>query len=100
MDKLENQVNRGARAESLLADPLFSEAREHIEAELYRLFKSAVPTDIEALAQIKSMQYMHDKYIAFLKTVVQDGKIAKLEVERKARHSASEFGYREYRPKS
>ncbi len=59
------------------------EAREHIEAELWRLFKTAVPTDAEALSQIKSMQYMHAKYEAFLKACINDGKLATLEVERK-----------------
>jgi len=82
-DKLEDQINRGARANALLNDPLMQEAREHIEAELWRLFKSAVPTDADALSQIKGMQYMHAKYEAFLSKVIQDGKLAQLEVERK-----------------
>lgn len=80
---LDDKVNRAARANALLSDPLMQEAKEHIEAELWRLFKSAVPTDAEALSQIKAMQYMHGKYEAFLKQVIQDGKLAQLEIERK-----------------
>lgn len=81
-DKLQNDVERGNRAAQIMADPVMVQAREHIEAELWRLFKAAVPTDFEALSQIKSMQYMHVKYEAFLKTCIQDGKLATLEIER------------------
>lgn len=81
--KLDQDIDRGIRANAILTDPLMVEAREHIEAELWRLFKTAVPTDAEALSQIKSMQYMHAKYEAFLKACINDGKLATLEVERK-----------------
>jgi hypothetical protein len=94
MDKKETEIAAGQRAEQILTDPVFIAAREHIDAELYRLFTSAVPTDLEALSQIKAMQYMHGKYLQYLQKVVNDGKLAKLDVERKPRHSASEFGYR------
>jgi uncharacterized membrane-anchored protein YjiN (DUF445 family) len=81
--KLDKDAERGNRAEAILSDPIMVEAREHIESELWRLFKSSVPTDTEALSQIKAMQYMHAKYEAFLKSCVQDGKIARIEIERK-----------------
>jgi hypothetical protein len=82
VDKLQTAVDRGHRAQNIVRDDLFVEAKAHIEAELFRLFKSATPTDTESLVQIKSMQYMHDKYVAFLHRAVQDGKIAQLEIER------------------
>lgn len=91
MDKLEHTANKGSRAESLLNDPLMVEAREHIDAELYRLFKAAVPTDIEALSQIKSMQYMHLKYEAFMKQCISDGKMARIEIERKKKTFKQRF---------
>lgn len=94
MDKRETEINAGIKAESILADPVFIAAKEHIEAEIFRLFTQAAPTDVEALSQIKAMQYMHGKYLDYLKQVVNSGKIAKLEVGRKPRHSATEFGYR------
>lgn len=82
-DKLQSDIERGHKAEQIMADPLMIEAREHIEAELWRLFKAAVPTDFEALSQIKSMQYMHTKYEAFLRACINDGKLATLELDRK-----------------
>lgn len=82
-DKLETAINRAAKAETIMADPVMIEAREHIDAELYRLFKATIPTDTEALSQIRGMQYMHTKYEAFLKQCITDGKLAKLELERR-----------------
>lgn len=89
--KLDQDIERGIRANAIMTDPVMAEAREHIEAELWRLFKSAVPTDFEALSQIKSMQYMHAKYEAFLKTCINDGKLATLEVERKKKSLKERF---------
>lgn len=89
--KLDQDIERGIRANSIMTDPVMIEAREHIEAELWRLFKSAVPTDFEALSQIKSMQYMHAKYEAFLKICINDGKLATLEVERKKKTLKERF---------
>jgi hypothetical protein len=77
------KAQRGYRAQELLNDPLIVEAKAHIEAELWRLFRSAVPSDAESLAFIKSMQYMHDKYFAFLTNAVNDGKLAQVEIERR-----------------
>ena len=90
-DKLQHDIDRANRAEQIMNDPLMVEARETIEAELWRLFKSSVPTDFEALSQIKSMQYMHTKYEAFLKTCISDGKLARMELERKKKSLRERF---------
>lgn len=78
----ENDINRAVRADTLLKDPLITEAQEHIEAEFWRLFKTLAPSDTEGLAQLKGMQYLHEKYLSFLKSVVNQGKLAKLELNR------------------
>jgi hypothetical protein len=91
MDKLETQVIRGQRASELLSDPLMIEARTHIDAELWRLFRAAVPTDTDALQQIKAMEYMHGKYLAFLKSAVNDGKMATMEIESKKKSVLDHF---------
>ena len=82
-DKLQTDIERAARAEQIMNDPLMVEARETIEAELWRLFKTAVPTDFEALSQIKSMQYMHK--------CISDGKLARMELERKKKTLRERF---------
>lgn len=84
-DKLQREINRGDRARTLLADELIAEARTHMEAELWRLFKETGPQDAQTLTYIKAMQYFHAKYFGFLERAVTDGKMAraKLEIEKK-----------------
>jgi len=85
MDKTEAKISRARRAGELLADPLIVEAQKHIEDELYRLFCETAPTDTQALVEIKGMQYMHVKYLAFLRAAVTDGKLAKYELDAQAK---------------
>lgn len=80
---IEKDFERGQRAERLLNDDLVKEARAHIESEIIRLFKAATPTDIEALSQIKAMEYFSGKFFAFLERTVKDGRIAQFELERR-----------------
>ncbi len=88
---LDKSINRGLRADSLLKDQLITEAREHIEAELWRMFKEATPSDNESLAFIKGMQYFHAKYFAFFERAVNDGKMAKLNLENKKKTLKERF---------
>jgi hypothetical protein len=92
MDKTEADYQRGRRAKEIAEDPLFSEASAHIEAELWRLFSECALTDIDAMAQIKAMQYVHLKYLAFLNRCINDGNVARMDIERKPRHTRQEFG--------
>ena len=82
-DKTEREIQRGERAKRLLADDLVSEAKAHIEAELWRLFKDASPDDTYALQHIKGMQYFHAKYYAFWESAVTNGKLASISLEAK-----------------
>lgn len=72
-------------------DPIMLEAAAHIDAELWRLFKNAAPTDSQALSEIKAMEYMHGKYQSFLKLCIQDGKLARMEIERKKKTLKERF---------
>jgi hypothetical protein len=84
-DKLQRDIERGEQAKRLLADPLIAEAREHAEAELWRLFKETTPQDKETLAHIKGMQYFHAKYFAFFQQAITNGKLAAINLESKKR---------------
>lgn len=83
MDKLEDSIRRGHKAKQLLDEELIKEAHEHIESELWRLFKETSPSDKASLEHIKSMQYFHVKYWAYLQKVLTDGKIAQINLEAK-----------------
>ena len=80
-DKLAQEIDRGERAKRILADELITEAKEHIEAELWRMFKETTPQDAETLKFVKGMQYFHGKYFAFFTKAVTDGKIAQINAE-------------------
>jgi hypothetical protein len=80
---IEKDIERAKRAELILNDDLIKEAREQIEAECWRLFKTLSPDDSEGLMQVKGIQYLNAKYWAFLQAVIQNGTLAKLELERK-----------------
>lgn len=83
MDKLQRDIERGHRVKRLLEDPLLVEAKEHIEAELWRVFKDVGPQDVDSLKHVKAMQYFHAKYFAFLEKAVTDGKLAQINLEAK-----------------
>ena len=78
----DEKIQRAHRAKALSDDPIMAEATAHIEAECWRLFKTFAPTDTEGIMQVKAVQYMHEKYLNFLKQVIADGKMAQLEVDR------------------
>lgn len=82
-DKAEADIQRGDRAKIILNDDLVSEARAHIDAELWRLFKDATPQDVDTLKFVKAMQYFHVKYFAFFERSVTDGKMAAIALEAK-----------------
>ncbi len=82
-DKLERDIQRGDRAKRLIADDLITEAKAHIEAELWRLFKETPPAEKQALEHIKAMQYFHAKYFAFFESAVTNGKLAAINLEAK-----------------
>ena len=82
-DKLQRDIERGNKAAHLLADPLIKEANEHIEAELWRLFKESKPSDVDALAFCKAMQYFHVKYFAYFQQAITNGKLASINLESK-----------------
>ena len=81
MSDLDHQIRRGINAKQLLDNDLFSEAKDHMEAEFWRLFRELKPSDVEGLQFVKQMQYIHAKYQAFLAKAVTDGKMAELQVE-------------------
>ncbi len=81
MDKLQKDFDRGERAKRLLADDMVKEARDHIDAELWRMFRETAPQDVKTLEFVKAMQYMHVKYFAWFERAVTDGKLAAINIE-------------------
>lgn len=91
MDKTELEIQRAQRAQNILNDDLWKEACEHVELEIFRLFKEISPQDIEGMKHIKAMQYFHAKYQAFFTKAITDGKIAKINLESKKKGLKERF---------
>ena len=83
MTNLDKEIQRGHRAKQILDDDLVQEARNHIEAELWRLFKETAPQETKTLEFLKAMQYYHAKYFAYFEKAITDGKIAQINLESK-----------------
>jgi hypothetical protein len=83
MDKLEADIRRGLEAKRILEHDIVKEAHDHIEAELWRMFKDTTPQDAKTLEFVKAMQYFHGKYWDFMKQVVINGKLAQINLEAK-----------------
>lgn len=79
----ESQVRRAERARRLLEDELVREAREQIERTLWETFKASPLRDVEGREKLRLMQDVSDKFFGYLAAVVQDGEMAKLEIESK-----------------
>lgn len=79
----DEKIRRAEEAKRLLDHPLLKEAFGHVENECWRMFKELAPTDIDGIAQVKAMQYMHTKYAAFLRSVIVNGAVEKLQLEEK-----------------
>lgn len=80
---LENQVRRADRAKQLLADELVVEAREQIEQALWEAFKNSPIRDSEGREHLRLMLDCHTKFFGYLQRVVEDGSLARLELEGK-----------------
>ncbi len=80
---LEQEIEKGAKAEALMSDPLIVEAFAHMEAELFAKFQELSPSDEKSILFVKQMQYMHGKYKEFFHSVIANGKVAKFNLEAK-----------------
>ena len=83
MDKLEADIRRGQEAKRILEHDIVKEAHDHIEAELWRMFKDTAPKDSQTLEFVKAMQYFHGKYWMFFQQAVTNGKLAQINLEAK-----------------
>lgn len=83
MPSLEEDVRRGLKAAELLGHDLIGEAKDHIDAELWRMFKETPPENKDRLAFISGMQYFHAKYFAFFQQAVTNGRIAQINLDAK-----------------
>jgi hypothetical protein len=81
----EKDLERGSRAERLLADPLLKESFDLVENHILSMFKSAPIRDEEGV--VKSKQLLHSLTLvrSALEQAVRDGKVAANTLEEERR---------------
>lgn len=91
MTDLDKEVERANDALRIMQNELVKEAFETMDKEIYRQFKAVAPTDSEALMQVRTMQYMREKFEQFFVGVMQNGKVAQMEIDRKKKSLRQRF---------
>jgi hypothetical protein len=82
-DKLQTDINRGQRAEQLLADPLLTEAFEKLESEYIAFWKNTGTRAEETNARERIWHAVQviGKVRSHLRSVMADGTIARKELD-------------------
>lgn len=79
----DERVIRANEAARIWDSRLMKEAREHIEQALMRGFAATPLRDDEGLRRIRGLYEAHKAYESFFRQALEDGKLAKIEIEHK-----------------
>lgn len=79
----DERVIRANEAARIWDSRLMKEAREHIEQALMKGFAATPLRDDEGLRRIRGLYEAHKAYESFFKAAMEDGKLAKIEIEHK-----------------
>ena len=80
-DKLEQDIARGNRAEILLKDSLLSEAFDHLRTEYLKAWETTAARDTDARERLWQAVQIVGKVRTHLQSVVNDGKVARADVD-------------------
>jgi len=79
----DERVIRANEAARIWDSRLMKEAREHIEQALMKGFAATPLRDDEGLRRIRGLYEAHKAYESFFRQALEDGKLAKIEIEHK-----------------
>lgn len=79
----DERVIRANEAARIWDSRLMKEAREHIEQSLMKGFAATPLRDDEGLRRIRGLYEAHKAYESFFRQALEDGKLAKIEIEHK-----------------
>ena len=74
---------KAAEADRLWNDDLMVEARAHIRQSIIDRWTSSPMDDIDGRERLRYLLHVHELYDRFFQAAISDGKLAKLEAERK-----------------
>ncbi len=79
--KLRRDLDKAARAESLLRNELLTEAYDRIEADLIKAWIASEPRDVDGRERCFLAVHANRKHKDYLKSVINDGKLAQAELK-------------------
>ena len=88
---LDADIDRGARAAALLANPTLKEAFEMVKQAIHEAWEAAPVRDTEGQQILKLQLKLLGDVRANLETAVTDGKLAAAEVERRRKPVLADF---------
>lgn len=71
--KPEEELQRAREATSLMANPLFKQAREDLYGKLQALRRAAQPTQTELHSRLILMEQLADQFFGFFEQIAQTG---------------------------
>jgi hypothetical protein len=87
----EQALERGARAEKLLADPMFAEALDTVREQILKNIEAAPIRDHEGVHELRLMLKLLRGVRGHIEQAVRDGKVIVHRLEEKRRISPAEF---------
>lgn len=84
-EQLNNEVERGQKAEKLLKDPMLIEAFETVEKQILHMFSSARIGDEKSILKAKDLEYALSLVRRALEQVFKTGQLAAHDLEQKRR---------------
>lgn len=78
--QLRTEMQRGAWANELQANPLLQEALDTYESEIVEAWKTSPVRDVEGRERLRLMLDAQKRFRAFLETTAQTGKLASTQV--------------------
>ena len=81
-DKLRSALNRAAHANDLLGNELLAEAYDKIESDLVTAWVNSEPRDSDGRERVWNAVQANRKHKRFLQNIIDDGKIAQVELDR------------------
>lgn len=87
----EERDRRAQEAQLIWESQIMREAREHIERVLVKGFADTPLRDDDGLRRVRMLFEAHKAYESFFRAAIDDGKMARIEIERKKRSLVSRF---------
>lgn len=82
---MENEIQRGIQAQSILDSEIYKESVEAVRSAIIRQWESCPIRDVEGQHELKLMLKLLGDIQANIKTVMETGKLAKVQIERESK---------------